>query len=203
MQTTQQFPALRSERRTELFRREERYVPFLENFTHLSPLAGADEAISHFAQGGQARPVAPQPAPNSQCTGKKNYTDKNTVLPFHWERNLEAVEAFRTVLCERRLQAGLTQEQLAFEADIRRNYVSMLEPGQNQPTLSMLFTLPTALGCTPSDLLLEVEQRPAAAGRVRKKKEVKPSTPKWMKDGRPQYRGSRHANVELKVHTYA
>ena len=116
---------------------------------------------------------------------------------------MEAVEAFGTVLRERRLQAALTQEQLAFEADIRRNYVSMLEPGQNQPTLSMLFTLPTALGCTPSDLLLEVEQRPAAAGRVRKKKEVKPSTPKWMKDGRPQYRGSRHANVELKVHTYA
>jgi len=62
MQTTQQFPALRSERRTELFRREERYVPFLENFTHLSPLAGADEAISHFAQGGQAHTAAPQPA---------------------------------------------------------------------------------------------------------------------------------------------
>ena len=72
------------------------------------------------------------------------------MLPFHWERNLEAVEAFGTVLRERRLQAGLTQEQLAFEADIRRNYVSMLELGQNQPTLSMLFTLATALGCAPS-----------------------------------------------------
>ena len=53
----------------------------------------------------------------------------------------------------------------------------MLELGQNQPTLSMLFTLATALGCAPSDLLLEVEQRLAAARRVRKK-EVKPSTPK-------------------------
>jgi transcriptional regulator with XRE-family HTH domain len=125
------------------------------------------------------------------------------VLPFHWERNLEVVEAFGTVLRERRLQAGLTKEPLAFEADIRRNHVSMLELGQNQPTLSMLFTLATALGCAPSDLLLKVEQRLAAARRVRKKKKVKPSTPNWMKDGRPQYRRSRHANVELKVHMYA
>lgn len=91
---------------------------------------------------------------------------------------MEAVDAFGPVLRERRLQAGLTQEQLAFEADIRRNYVSMLELGQNQPTLNMLFTLATALGCAPSDLLLEVEQRLAAARRVRKKKKVKPSTPR-------------------------
>ena len=92
---------------------------------------------------------------------------------------MEAVEAFGTVLRERRLQAGLTQEQLAFEADIRRNYVSMLELGQNQPTLSMLFTLATALGCAPTDLLLELEQRLAAARRVRKKK-VKPDKPRTV-----------------------
>lgn len=91
------------------------------------------------------------------------------MLPFHWERNLEAVDAFGAVLRERRLQAALTQEQLAFEADIRRNYVSMLELGQNQPTLTMLFTLAAALGCAPSDLLLDVEQRLKSARRKKRK----------------------------------
>jgi hypothetical protein len=51
---------------------------------------------------------------------------------------LEAVDVFGAILRERRLQAGLTQEQLALEADIRRTYVSMLELGQHQPTLNML-----------------------------------------------------------------
>jgi transcriptional regulator with XRE-family HTH domain len=75
---------------------------------------------------------------------------------------LEAVEAFGTVLRERRLQAGLTQEQLAFEADIRRNYLSMLELGQNQPTLNMLFTLATALGRAERSV---ARGRAAASGR--------------------------------------
>ncbi|WP_415767740.1 helix-turn-helix domain-containing protein [Paraburkholderia sp. J69-1] len=47
---------------------------------------------------------------------------------------------------------------MAFEADIRRTYVSMLELGQHQPTQTMLFTLGTALKCTHSDLLAEVEK---------------------------------------------
>ncbi|MFP6557067.1 helix-turn-helix domain-containing protein [Paraburkholderia sp. B3] len=84
------------------------------------------------------------------------------MLPFHWEWDLEAVKVFGAVLRERRLQADLTQEQLAFEADIRRNYVSMLELGQHQPTLTMLFLLASGLGCSASDLLLDVERRLAA-----------------------------------------
>jgi transcriptional regulator with XRE-family HTH domain len=82
---------------------------------------------------------------------------------------LEVVNAFGAVLRERRLQAELTQEQLALEADIRRTYVSMLELGQHQPTLNMLFTLAKALGCAPSDLLLDVERRLAAA-RLKEKR---------------------------------
>nr|WP_239499008.1 MULTISPECIES: helix-turn-helix transcriptional regulator [Paraburkholderia] len=69
------------------------------------------------------------------------------------------------LLRERRLAAGLTQEQLAFEASIRRNYVSMLELGQHQPTLTMLFSLAAALSCAPSDLLADLEGRIAKARR--------------------------------------
>lgn len=86
---------------------------------------------------------------------------------------MEAIEAFGVVLRKRRLTVALTQEQLAFEASIRRNYVSMLELGQNQPTLTMLFTLATALGCAPSDLLLEVEEKLDTARGARRKAPVR------------------------------
>lgn len=99
------------------------------------------------------------------------------MLPFHWERNLEVVEAFGAVLRERRLQAQLTQEQLALEADIRRTYVSMLELGQHQPTLNMLFTLANALSCAPSDLLLDVERRLVTARQKGKRAQTKQLPP--------------------------
>ncbi|MGF6986104.1 transcriptional regulator with XRE-family HTH domain [Paraburkholderia atlantica] len=83
---------------------------------------------------------------------------------------MELAEVFGAVLRQRRVQAALTQEQLAFEADIRRNYVSMLELGQHQPTLTMLFALATALKCSPADLLTEVEQKLKKARRSKKKK---------------------------------
>ncbi|MGF6933470.1 transcriptional regulator with XRE-family HTH domain [Paraburkholderia sp. UCT70] len=72
---------------------------------------------------------------------------------------MELAEVFGAVLREHRLRAELTQEQFAFEADIRRNYVSMLELGQHQPTLTMLFALAAALKCSPSELLAEVERK--------------------------------------------
>jgi methyl-accepting chemotaxis protein-1 (serine sensor receptor) len=41
----------------------------------------------------------------------------------------------------RREEAGLTQEQLSFEADVRRTYVSLLELGRSAPTLTVLFRI--------------------------------------------------------------
>lgn len=146
-------------------------VPAADRFNalHLRISALARSGIKFVAHSGWQRHSEPRPSSNSQCTGKTNYSVKRTVLPFHWEPNLEAVDAFGAVLRARRLQAALTQEQLALEADIRRTYVSMLELGQHQPTLNMLFTLAKALHCEPSDLLLEVEQRLASALRKEKR----------------------------------
>ncbi|WP_321959676.1 helix-turn-helix transcriptional regulator [Paraburkholderia sp. J69-1] len=78
-------------------------------------------------------------------------------------------KAFGEVLREHRIRLELTQEQLAFEADIRRTYVSMLELGQHQPTLTMLFTLGIALKCTPSELVAEVERKLESNKRQQKK----------------------------------
>jgi len=84
---------------------------------------------------------------------------------------VELAKAFGRVLRAHRIERGLTQEQLALETEIRRNYVSMLELGQHQPTLTMLFRLSAVLGCRPSDLIIQVEEilhGPAARSRNRK-----------------------------------
>ncbi|BCF89095.1 helix-turn-helix domain-containing protein [Paraburkholderia largidicola] len=85
---------------------------------------------------------------------------------------MEAAEAFGAVLRARRLEANLTQEHLAFEAEIQRVHVSKLELGQAQPTLAMLLILAKALDCTASELVAEVEQRLANA-HMKKKSEHK------------------------------
>jgi transcriptional regulator with XRE-family HTH domain len=54
--------------------------------------------------------------------------------------------------------AGLTQEKLAFMANIHRTYVSLLERNLKSPTLSMLFRLCKALGISASDLIARVEK---------------------------------------------
>ncbi|WP_313553918.1 helix-turn-helix transcriptional regulator [Stutzerimonas nitrititolerans] len=72
-------------------------------------------------------------------------------------RALDIGLAFGKVLRLRRKAAGLTQEQLAGEAGIQRNYVSLIERGVNQPTIAVLFKLAVALGCSPSALITEVE----------------------------------------------
>lgn len=66
---------------------------------------------------------------------------------------MDAGEAFGKVLRRVRREAGLTQEQLGFEADLRRTYVSLLELGQQQPSLTTILKLATALGRRPGELL--------------------------------------------------
>lgn len=70
---------------------------------------------------------------------------------------MDAGLAFGRVLRERRKLAGMTQEQLALEADVQRNYVSLIERGVNQPTITIIFKLAAALKCRPSALIAEVE----------------------------------------------
>lgn len=62
--------------------------------------------------------------------------------------------AFGTVLRAARTQMGLSQEALGLACDIDRTYVSLLERGERQPTLSTLFVLSKYLGATPESLVL-------------------------------------------------
>lgn len=66
---------------------------------------------------------------------------------------MDAAAAFGRVLRQARRRAGLTQEQLGLEADLRRTYVSLLELGQQQPSLTTILKLATALQCQPGELV--------------------------------------------------
>ena len=50
---------------------------------------------------------------------------------------------------------GLSQEAFAFEAGIHRTYVSDIERGARNPTITVVENLALALGVTASDLLRE------------------------------------------------
>lgn len=56
-----------------------------------------------------------------------------------------------------RLAAGVTQEELAFKAEISRNYVSLLELDQKSPTLQVLLKICKALGTKASKIISRVE----------------------------------------------
>jgi transcriptional regulator with XRE-family HTH domain len=65
--------------------------------------------------------------------------------------------AFGQVLRELRQRKGLSQEKLALECGLDRTFVSLLERGQRQPTLSSLFALAEALDVSASELVRKVE----------------------------------------------
>ena len=56
-----------------------------------------------------------------------------------------------------RQQAGLSQEKLAFDAELDRNYVSLLELGRNSASVKTIFKLAPALGVTVAELMGLVE----------------------------------------------
>lgn len=70
---------------------------------------------------------------------------------------LDSGIAFGKVLRKLRIKAGLTQEQLGFSADLRRTYVSILELGQQQPSLTTIFKIANALNIPASKLIDLVE----------------------------------------------
>ncbi len=66
--------------------------------------------------------------------------------------------AFGKTLRRLRKQAGLTQEQLAFEAEMQRVYISILELGQQQPSLNTIIKLAKGLNCTASEIIALTEE---------------------------------------------
>ncbi|NML15484.1 helix-turn-helix domain-containing protein [Azohydromonas caseinilytica] len=74
-------------------------------------------------------------------------------------------EAFGAVLKELRASKGITQEQLGFDADLDRTFISLLERGLRQPSLASIFQLSKALGVSPSHIVQRVEDTLSAASK--------------------------------------
>ncbi len=56
-----------------------------------------------------------------------------------------------------RLERGMSQEELAFQAGMKRSYLSDLERGTRNPTVRALGRLASALGISPERLLIQQE----------------------------------------------
>jgi transcriptional regulator with XRE-family HTH domain len=71
---------------------------------------------------------------------------------------MELKEAFGKVLKRFRTTKDISQENLAFDAELNRTYISMLERGERLPSLDTIFKLAKALECKPSELVARVER---------------------------------------------
>ena len=65
---------------------------------------------------------------------------------------------FGQVLREQRISKELSQEELALAADVDRTFVSQMERGIRQPTITTLMKLAGALGIQPSTLIVRMEK---------------------------------------------
>ena len=57
-----------------------------------------------------------------------------------------------------RLEAGITQEDLAFEAGVSRQYVSLVELGEKCPTVDVLIRLCQAAGASAGEIVSAIEK---------------------------------------------
>ncbi|MCW8923971.1 MAG: helix-turn-helix domain-containing protein [Gammaproteobacteria bacterium] len=64
---------------------------------------------------------------------------------------------FGKVLKELRAEKGVSQERLALEAELDRSYVSALERGIYQPSITKLFDIARVLGVRPGEIIDRVE----------------------------------------------
>lgn len=73
-------------------------------------------------------------------------------------RTQKVLAAFGRVLRQERLNQGISQEALALEADVDRTFVSQIERGLHQPSLTTLVKLAAALDVPPSMLVSRMER---------------------------------------------
>jgi len=77
---------------------------------------------------------------------------KNSLFP-----ETELVSRFAKVTKELRLAKSLSQEELAFRADVDRTYISRLERGLKQPSITTLFKVAKGLGIPASQIIEQIE----------------------------------------------
>ena len=72
---------------------------------------------------------------------------------------MELNKIFGVVLREFRDERGLSQEKLAELSDLERTFISFLERGERQPSLTTIFKIAKALDISATQLISAVEER--------------------------------------------
>ena len=70
---------------------------------------------------------------------------------------MEASKAFGLAIRKLRIARGLTQEDLGFESDLTRAYISSIELDQKLPSITTIAKLAKALNLSLSELMKLVE----------------------------------------------
>ncbi|QYY36514.1 helix-turn-helix transcriptional regulator [Ruficoccus sp. ZRK36] len=70
---------------------------------------------------------------------------------------MDIKHAFGRVIARRRSQLKLSQDSLCERAGIDRSFLSEIENGKFQPTLTTIFLIARALDCFPSEIIKELE----------------------------------------------
>lgn len=66
--------------------------------------------------------------------------------------------AFGSVIRHQRLMKGFSQQELSFQTDIGRSFLSELETGRKLPTLLTIYRLSKVLDISLAELMAEVEK---------------------------------------------
>ncbi len=74
-------------------------------------------------------------------------------------RNQNLIEALAVEIKARRLELDLTQEDLAGRCDLDRPFISLIEVGKKQPTISVFYRLASALELSLADFSARIEAR--------------------------------------------
>jgi transcriptional regulator with XRE-family HTH domain len=79
------------------------------------------------------------------------------MLPVMGER--EKLQIFGATVRKRRTEQGISQESLATLAGLHRTYISMLERGIRNPSLTVILQLAEALGTKASTLIADLDAK--------------------------------------------
>ena len=74
-------------------------------------------------------------------------------------------QIFGEVLRRHRSDQNVSQEELAFQAGVDRTFISRLERGIRQPTITTLIGIGQALGVSAADLIRETEKEYLRQGK--------------------------------------
>lgn len=69
-----------------------------------------------------------------------------------------ALKRFGASVRRRRVEIGLSQEELAARCELHRTYIGSVERGERNISLQNIVAIAAALRCASSDLMRDVEQ---------------------------------------------